>query len=111
MWLFAKDGFIAIKQHNRQPRLLVVRGRVKGDIERLMSIPARQVVEDNRADYRYRCFLDRDRVADRIAEQVCAIRYGANGEGFKSAVVDKRREAYYFSIWDIGYQMQEELNQ
>jgi hypothetical protein len=75
MWIFCKEGFLSIVQHDRQPRLLVVRGRVKGDIERLMSV--RQVVEDTTGehDYRYRAFLDRDRVADRIAEQVCAIRY------------------------------------
>jgi hypothetical protein len=32
MWIFAKDGFCSIKQHNRRPDVLVVRGRVKGDL-------------------------------------------------------------------------------
>ena len=105
MWIFAKDGFLSIKQHDRQPRLLVVRGRVKGDIERLMGV--QEVVEDatGEHDYRYRTFLDRDRVADRIAEHVCAIRYAA----FKPAVSDKRRTPYYFDVWDAGYLMQEQL--
>jgi hypothetical protein len=107
MWIFAKNGFLSIKQHDRQPKLLVVRGRVKGDIERLMSIPARQVIEDAAADYRFRAFLDRDRVADRIAEHVRGIRY----EKFKSSITDKRRAAYYFSVWDSCYLMQEQLGQ
>ena len=29
---------------------------------------------------------------------------------FKPAVEDKRREAYYFTVWDNGYLMQEELS-
>jgi hypothetical protein len=107
MWIFPKDGFLALKQHNANPRLLVVRGRIRGDIERLMGVPSRQVIEDAGSDYRFRSFLDRDRVADRIAEHVRAINYDS---GFKSAVIDKCRAKYYFSVWDTCYLMQEELS-
>jgi hypothetical protein len=105
VWIFAKDGFLSIVQHSQQPRLLVVRGRVKGDIERLMSCNG--VFEDTTGqhDYRFRAYLDRDRVADKIAEHVCAIRYG----DFKSTVKDKRRAKHYFAVWDTCYLMQEQL--
>jgi hypothetical protein len=47
----------------------------------------------------------RDRVADRIAEQVRAIRY----EGFKSSVTDKRRSAAYLNVWNTLAEMQDDL--
>jgi hypothetical protein len=110
MWIFAKDGFLSIVQHERQPRLLAVRARVKGDIERLMSV--KQVIEDTGGvhDYRYRAFLDRDRVADRIAEAVCGIRYGGSKGGFKANVTDRRRARHYLHVWDTMWQMQEQLS-
>jgi hypothetical protein len=105
MWIFTKDGFVSIVQYDRQPRTLVVRGRVTGDVERLMA--CKGVFEDTTGqhDYRYRAYLDRDRVADKIAEHVCAIRY----PNFKPAIADKRRVRFYFQIWDTGWQMQEQL--
>jgi hypothetical protein len=106
MWIFAKDGFVSIKQHNAQPRLLVVRGRVKGDIERLMSCRAVSENTTGWHDYRYCAYLDRDRVADKIAEHVCAIRY----ENFKSAVSDKRRSEAYLDVWSRMDDLQWELS-
>ena len=78
-------------------------------MRRYMSIPARQVIEDTASDYRFRAFLDRDRVAERIAEAVRAINYSGSAGGFKANIRDKRRSAFYFDVWDIGWQMQEQL--
>ena len=105
MWIFTKDGFVSIVQCDRQPRLLVVRGRVKGDVERLMACRGVFEDRDGHHDYRYRAYLDKDRVADKIAEHVCAIRY----PNFKPAISDKRRHRYYFQIWDTAWEMQEQL--
>jgi hypothetical protein len=110
MWIFAKDGFVSIKQHNAQPRLLVVRGRVKGDIERLMSCTG--VFEDTTGqhDYRFRGYLDRHKVADKIAEHVRAINYGGSCGGFKSAVTDKRGIGAYLDVWSRMDDLQRELS-
>jgi hypothetical protein len=103
MWIFAKDGFLSITPHREKPECFMVRGRVKGDIE--YYFPNATVIETPDADYRYRTTLQRDEVADRIRKAVADIHY----RGFKDLVTDKRREAYYFSVWDTMYLMQEEL--
>ena len=66
----------------------------------------RGVFEDRTGqhDYRFRAYLDRDRVADRITEQISAIRY----PNFKE-VTDKRRHYAYFHVWDQMYELQEQL--
>ena len=104
MWIFAKDGFLSITPHREKPDCFMVRGRVKGDIE--YYFPNADVIETPNADYRYRTTLPREEVADRIRKAVADIHY----RGFKTSVTDKRREAYYFSVWDTCYLMQEELS-
>jgi len=84
---------------------LVVRGRVKGDIERVF--PGVRVITDHDADYRYRAMIAKHRVAARLFDMVAGIDYC---RGFKGSVVDKRRAAYYFDVWDSMYLMQEELS-
>jgi hypothetical protein len=93
-------------EYRKRKLAKLVRGRIKGDVERLMS--CKGVFEDTTGqhDYRYRAFLDRDRVADKIAEHVCAIRYAA----FKPAVTDKRRGGAYFDVWSRMDDLQWELS-
>ena len=85
--------------------MLLVRARVKGDIER--HFPKAKVERTEERDYLFRTTLPRYQVAHRLFVAVLDIDY----EEFKSAVTDKRRQAYYFDIWDTGYSMQEELSQ
>jgi hypothetical protein len=82
----------------------MVRGRVKGDIE--YYFPNADVIETPDADYGYRTTLPRDEVGDRVRKAVMDIHY----RGFKDSVTNKRREAYYFSVWDTCCLMQEELS-
>ena len=102
MWIFAKDGFLSIVQHRDQSDMLMVRARVAGDIEHYF--PAKVIRTDD-ADYLFRAIIARKAVAAAMAKAVEAISY----DKFKSAVEDKRRHAYYFSVWDTGYLMQQEL--
>lgn len=104
MWIFAKGGFLSIVQHQDRPNMLMVRGRVKGDIER--HFPGVRVKRTDDADYLYRAVLPKHRVAARLFDLATEIDY----DKFKPAVQDKRREAYYFSIWDTSYEMQQELS-
>ena len=105
MWLFAKDGFLSIVQHRDQPDVLMVRARVAGDIEHYF--PDVTVIRKDDADYLYRAFIPRVKVADVVRDMVLNIPSG----GFKSTIADKRREAYYLSVWDTMAEMQEELGQ
>jgi hypothetical protein len=107
MWIFAKHGFLSIVQHQHHPQQLLVRGRVRGDIQRYF--PAAKVARTENRDYLYRTVLGKEEVADRIAAAVQAIDYcGAKGTSFKS-VVGKNREPYYFAVWDTMWEMQEQL--
>ena len=49
MWLFTKQSFLSIVHHRDQPDMLVVRARVKGDIERYFA--GASVIRTNDADY------------------------------------------------------------
>src|SRR5215831_4091688 len=52
MWLFAKHGFFSIVEHRADPRNLLVRARVKGDIEHYFLDA--KVTQTDAADYLYR---------------------------------------------------------
>ena len=85
MWLFAKNGFLTFVQHDNRPDLLLVRGRIKGDIENYF--PNARVTYRTDRDYAYRTMLPKTRVAERIASAVSAIDYVK----YKPSVQDKRR--------------------
>jgi len=104
MWIFTKHAFLSIVQHRDQPDMLMVRARVKGDIEHYF--PDAKVIRMDDADYLYRAAIPREAVAAATAKAVEQINYPK----FKPAVEDRRREAFYVSIWDTGYMMQEDLS-
>jgi hypothetical protein len=99
MWIFAKDGFLSITQHREKPEHLMVRGRVKGDLEHYF--PGAEVIETPDGDYHYRTTLPREKVADRVRDAVIDIR-----SGFKDSVTDKRRMPWYLRVWSVMDDMQ-----
>jgi hypothetical protein len=103
MWIFAKNGFLSIVQHKANPDHLLVRGRVKGDIEHYF--PDARVIRLDDADYLYRAVTPRKAVAAVMAKAVEQIDY----DKFKPSVTDKRRHRAYFEIWDTLWQLQEQL--
>ena len=103
MWLFAKNGFLTFVQHDNRPDLLLVRGRIKGDIENYF--PNARVTYRTDRDYAYRTMLPKTRVAERIASAVSAIDYVK----YKPSVQDKRRRQAYITVWDTMYGLQEQL--
>jgi len=102
MWIFAKDGFLSITPHREKPDMLIVRARVKGDIEHYF--PGATVICTDDADYLYRTTLPREEVADRVREAVIEIR-----SGLKDSVTDKRRAGYYLDVWSTMAEMQDRL--
>jgi hypothetical protein len=73
MWIFLRDSFLSIVQHEDEPRLLQVRARVRGDIERIF--PESFVAEDIRGDYRFRAVVGRERVSHAIALRLNQVDY------------------------------------
>ncbi len=105
MWVFARDGLLSIVQQRDDPSKLMVRGRVKGDIERYF--PKANVICTPDGDYLYRTTVYRDEVGVAIARIVGDINY----DKFKPAVTDKRREMAYLECFMALEDMQYDLSQ
>lgn len=103
MWLFTKHGFYSIVQHNDDSKLLLVRARVDGDIEKYW--PKSEIIKGGGTDYLYRATIPRLKVATGVALVVNEIDY----PNFKNCIEDKRRGPYYFSVWDQMASMQDEF--
>lgn len=95
MWIFLTDAFLSIVNKGGDGTTLLVRARRAGDIERVF--PGAAVIEGAGSDYRYRARIDREEVAQRLAEQVRGIRYA----NFKATVKDSRRGDAYLDVWDV----------
>lgn len=100
MWAFLNDAFLSIVADRNSERLLV-RARLKGDIER--TFPGSTVVEDAGTDYRFRTWLDRKTVADVLRHKVEEIDY----PNFKGSVQDHVRHRAYMNVWDVMHTAQE----
>jgi hypothetical protein len=102
MWIFLADSFLSIvDKGDPTGDTLLVRARRQGDIERVF--PDAKVVEGTGTDYRYRARIQRDQVADAIAESVRSIRYG----NFKNEVTEHDRHDAYLDVWRAMNRFQE----
>ncbi len=104
MWIFSNDAFLSIVV-DRNSEQLLVRARLKGDIER--TFPGSAVVEDVGMDYRFRTWLDRKTVADVLHHKVEEIDYA----NFKGSVQDHARHRVYMSVWEVMHTAQESARQ
>jgi hypothetical protein len=101
MWIFLNDAFLSIVEHREDPSKLLVRARVRGDIERVF--PAAKVLHTPvRADYAYRAVIDRRVVADRLRAAVDSIDY----PNFKNSVTEDDRHDVYMGVWETMYGFQ-----
>jgi hypothetical protein len=80
MWIFTGTAFVSIvRSLNRKGKkdLLLVRGRVAGDIQRLF--PDAKVRKTPNRDYLFRAYVPREEVARVLAQKIMAIDYGLVG--------------------------------
>ncbi len=99
-WIFSVKGFVSIVIDKQTPGNLLVRGRIKGDIEALF--PTAKVTQDADRDYLYRTSLPNYTVGVTIAEHIIKIDY----DNFKSA--NPKERTWLTRIWNIMYQVQED---
>ena len=87
MWLFTSNSFVSVvaDRDDTQSSRLLVRARIKGDIDQLF--PDAEVMETPLADYRYRAWIDRQAVSNAFTKQVEGLTY----TNFKNSVKDKER--------------------
>lgn len=107
MWLITTSGFLSIVRNLNSTRpddALLVRGRVRADLERFADFAAGQgarptVVESPDADYGFRLTTSREVLAAFVAERVAALDY----PNFKSEIykTDPVREKVYEDAWAV----------
>lgn len=73
MWIFTPTSFVSIVAHRAKPGVLLVRARLKGDIQRLF--PNAKVSRTPSADYLFRAELPRQAVADRLFDLAMDLDY------------------------------------
>ena len=102
MWLIFKNSFLSIVQDKNNSERLLVRARIKGDIENIF--PEANVIVGAGSDYKYRAFINRKIVSNAIKENLDNITY----TNFKNATAekDKQRALRYAKIWSIMYRAQ-----
>ncbi len=107
MWIFLNDAMLSIVAPPQDTvaaaqNKLLVRGRLKGDIERVF--PKAAVTETPQRDYRFRALIDRTAVREALAAEVDRITYG----NFKDSVQDDGRHDAYFGAWRSMHSLQQE---
>jgi len=98
MWMFLKDSFLSIVADRGHKGRLLVRARIKGDLERVF--PHAKVLSLKNSDYCYRAFVERAEVMRVIAAQVEAIDYPNFKDEVQRASGSSRHDAY-FKVWAV----------
>ena len=102
MWVMLNNSFLSVVENRNNKNELLVRARIKGDIENIFNDV--KTFEDEKADYKYRAFIPRDLVEKVIASQVASINY-ANFKGSIS-LDDEMRHRAYMRVWSEMYKVQ-----
>lgn len=108
MWIITQTGFLSAVQATDDSNTLVVRARVKADLQPLRDTFREQygyeprVVQYDVSDYPYRVLVSRDVLTRFLAQQVQQIGYG----NFKAQVAQQQgweRMRIYHEVWaDLG---------
>ena len=102
MWVLLNNAFFSIVKNRNKKNELLVRARIKGDIEKVF--PEANTFEDENADYRYRAFIETSIVADKISNEIFKINY----DNFKNTISkdDLNRTIAYGNVWKELYKLQ-----
>lgn len=103
MWIFLNNSFLSAVAHRDKPDALMVRARLRGDLEATFPDLAGQIEQTDRADYRFRVTITRERFANVLADTARSISYS----NFKNSVTDTRRHDAYFRVWSVMHNEQE----
>jgi hypothetical protein len=95
MYIFTDNAFLCIVAHEFDERLVEVRARYKGDIER--TFPEGEVAYAEGEDFPYSTAVSRDRAAERIALRVQHVGY----RKFNPASEEPWRQAVYHQVESV----------
>ena len=95
MWVFLNNSFLSIVENRNNKDELLVRSRIKGDIEKVF--PDSDVFEIENADYKYRSYIKKTDVSSKLKNLVEEINY----DNFKNSISPDKSERYksYLNVW------------
>ena len=101
MWVFTNFAFFSVVQHRQDPELVLIRARIRGDLEKLKEKYLPNLGEvlktPTKADYPYRALAWKVEFAEAMKKAAMDIDYA----NFKSSVNDTHRHNLYMSVWSI----------
>jgi hypothetical protein len=103
VWIFTDFGFFSVVAHRDEPDRLLVRARVRSDLEALtQAIRGRgksRIYSTPDHDYPFRCIVKREAFGRALSELAERIQY----DNFKNSVAatqGSERAHVYLGIWD-----------
>lgn len=102
MWIMMNDAMFSIVQDTEVSSNLLVRARIRNNIEDVFDV---QAVETTDSDYRFRAYMDRDYVMKIISDRIDEIDY----PNFKNSVTEPVLKKAYNQVWSVMYNVQEDL--
>jgi hypothetical protein len=102
MWIFTNNAFFSIVENREDKKEVLVRSRMKQDL--LNAFGDHEIIETSDSDYRFRMFLEREYVANKVNEHINNINY----DNFKNSIPykEKERKSYYMRVWQVMYDWQ-----
>jgi len=111
MWVFGKTGFLSIVKHRYLPGRLMIRARVREDLESFVSLldeisgGHHKIKKTSDADYGFRTTARKEVVAQAIARLTAEIDY----TNFKDEIhkqADPDRDRAYMDVWAAMHGLQ-----
>jgi hypothetical protein len=107
MWIFTTLGFFSTVAHPEHADAVIVRARVRADIEALRAhvLPDLEITETRHRDYRFRATVSRDEWAHAVEQLALEIDY----PNFKVAVAARQgtdRAHAYGRVWSVMWELQ-----
>jgi len=102
MWICQNNSFLSIVASDRDPSVLMVRARRKGDLEAAFGSDVEVTTIPGR-DYQFRAFIKREIVGQVIAKALTDIHY----TNFKGSTRDHHLHNAYMDIWHVMADLQE----
>ena len=109
MWITSKHGFYSVVQIRTDKNLLMVRARVRGDLEKLLEISGQverncpEIISTPENDYPFRIIVARDLWENTLAPSLYK---DIDYPNFKNTITDGERHRIYSAAWAVYRQLQ-----
>lgn len=110
MWLFTKYGFYSIVQDENDKSIYKVRARKKTDLQELQrnvtEISEGAIQQDNRADYRFRIFINQQQLQAIMNCLSNSLDYSNFKDSIYRNKSQKDKLDSYHQVWGVMYEYQ-----